>query len=337
VKAVVAQRAGRLALLDVDAPRPGGRVLVRVDQAGLCGTDLKIFHGVIPVEFPRILGHEVTGHVVAAGESGRIRVGDRVLVDPSWSCGHCRLCQRGRGYLCRDGGLIGRDCDGGLAELVAVEESRLLKIPPAVSDDEAALLQVLGTCVHAQRLVQAFPVDAAAVVGLGVTGLLHLQLLRLRGLSAVVGVSRSAGKRRLGMSLGAAVTAGPAEEASEAVRALTGGHGADLVVEAAGTAGTVRLAIELAAPGATVLVFGTITGDESLPCHDLYHKELRLVSARAATAGDYQDAIDLVSAGRIQAGPLITSRLPFDEAQRAFDSWGSEPANLKTVLYAPTS
>jgi 2-desacetyl-2-hydroxyethyl bacteriochlorophyllide A dehydrogenase len=336
VRAVVAQRAGQLALLDVDAPRPGERALVRVDQAGLCGTDLKIFRGAIPVAFPRVLGHEVTGHVAAPAAAGKLREGDRVLVDPSWSCGSCWLCLRGSGHLCRDGGLIGRDCDGGLTELLAVPEPRLLPIPAALSADQAALLQVLGTCVHAQRRAEAFPVDSAAVIGLGVSGLLHLQLLRLRGLSGVVGVSRSAERRRAGASLGA-TAAVPPGQAPAAVAEVTGGRGADLVVEAAGTVETLRLAVQLAGPGATVLAFGTITGDEPLPYYELYHKELRLVSARAATAGDYRDAIDLVAAGRILTAPLVTARLPLEEAQRAFESWGRDPGQLKTVLDVPAS
>lgn len=336
MKALVAQQAGQLELLDVDAPRPGERALVRVDQAGLCGTDLKIFCGAIPVAFPRVLGHEITGYVAAPAASGRLQEGDRVLVDPSWSCGSCGLCLRGSGHLCRDGGLIGRDCDGGLTELLAVPEPRLLPVPAAVSADEAALLQVLGTCVHAQRLVAAFPVDSAAVIGLGVSGLLHLQLLRLRGLSEVVGVSRSAERRRAAMSFGATAAVAPGQ-APSAVADVTGGSGADLVVEAAGTVETLRLAVELAGPGGVVLAFGIVTGDQPLPYYQLYHKELRLVSARAANAGDYRDAIDMVAAGRIQTAPLVTARLPLTEAQRAFDCWGSDPGQLKTVLDVPTS
>lgn len=334
MRAALALSAGQMVLQDIEDPRPGPDALVRVEQTGLCGTDLKIFRGDVQVSFPRILGHEVAGRVEVPAERGRLRAGERVLIDPAWSCGHCPLCIRGKGYLCKDGGLMGRDGDGGLTELLAVPESRLLPIPAEVPADEAALLQVLGTCIHAQRRVTTFPVDVAAVVGLGVSGLLHLQLLHLRGASRLVGVSRSAEKRSLGEAAGAVCTTGP-DQAANAIHDLTSGLGADLVVEAAGTGATLRLAIELAAPGGTVLSFGTISGAPPLPGYDLYYKELRLISTRAAALSDYQDAITLAAAGRINAGPLVTHRIPLDQAPHALDSWGADPGQLKTVIELP--
>lgn len=227
---------------------------------------------------------------------------------------------------------MGRDVDGGLAELVAVPASRLHVVPETVGDDDAALLQVLGTCVHAQRQVDVFPSDHAVVVGLGVSGLLHLQLLRARGARTVVGVGRSASKRALADELGATVTCTP-DEAAGVVAELTGGNGPEVVVEAAGTGATVSLAVELAGYGATVMIFGTVVGaNHALPFYDLYRKELRLVNPRAAVGRDYDDAIAVVASGAVRGAPLVTERLPIADAPAVLAGWYDQPGRLKVVF-----
>ena len=321
---------------DLAAPRAGaggGLIEVHVEQAGVCGTDRKVVDGSMPVALPRVIGHELIGRVVGStAVPGAPAVGTRVLIDPSTSCGWCATCRRGLVHLCPSGGLMGRDVDGGLAELVAVPADRLHVVPESVRDDDAALLQVLGTCVHAQRQVEVFPVDQAVVVGLGVSGLLHVQLLRARGARTVIGVGRSAAKRALADSLGATATCTPSE-APAVVAELTGGEGAGVVVEAAGTGATVSLAVELAGFGATVVIFGTlVASDHSLPFYELYRKELRLVNPRAAVGRDYEDAVAVVASGAVTGAPLVTERLPIADAPAVLAGWYEDPGRLKVVF-----
>src|SRR5215471_11802379 len=191
MRAALLTEPGRVAVREVPVPAAGGLALVRVSQASLCATDLAIVDGQAPVRMPRILGHEMTGRVETPGPSGRIPRGTRVLVNPALFCGHCDLCSRDLPHLCRNGGLMGRDADGGFAEFVAVDENRLHPVPASVPEAEAALLQVLSTCVHAQSLVPTWLADRAAVIGLGVTGLLNVQLLRAQGVTTIVGITRS--------------------------------------------------------------------------------------------------------------------------------------------------
>ncbi len=337
MRAAVLEAPGRLVVRDVAEPEGPERVRVRVDQVGVCGTDRKVVDGSIPVALPRVIGHELVGRVVDGGTGGHEGAGGppsgtRVLVDPSVSCGRCSPCRRGQLHLCPTGGLMGRDVDGGLAELVAAPVDRLHVVPESVHDTDAALLQVLGTCVHAQRQVDVFPGDRTVVVGLGVSGLLHLQLLRARGAATVVGVGRSAAKRELAASLGATATCTP-EEAPGLVADLTAGDCANVVVEAAGTGATVGLAVELAGYGATVVVFGTIPdGATSMPFYELYRKELRLVNPRAAVGRDYDDAIAMVASGAVTGRPLVTDRLPLDAAPEVLGSWDRDPGRLKVVF-----
>lgn len=331
MRAVVTERDGHVGLVDIAPPEPGGRAVVQVELTGLCGTDLKIIAGQIPVTRPRILGHEVIGRVVTAGSRGIVPVGARVLVNPVSWCGYCAHCLGDRSHLCPNGAMMGRDEDGGLAERIAVDKHQLHPIPEELDGQAASLLQVLGTCVHAQTLVDVLPGQSAAVIGLGVSGLLHTQLLRERGIDRIIGVTRTAAKRELAEELGASRTAHP-DDARAAVNEVTDGRGVDLVVEAAGAGSTLSLGIDLAAIGGTLLAFGiTPRVDPELPAYQLYFKELALLNARAARARDYARAVALTTAGRLDLARLWTRGFPLEQATDAFDAL-REPDALKVAL-----
>lgn len=333
MRAVLVTRPGGIEVREVPAPIDDGRALVQVEVAGICGTDVKIVSGGIPVSYPRVLGHEIVGRVVRGGSQGLVEAGSRVLLDPSVACGHCRACRSDFPHLCPNGALMGRDVDGGLAELVAVDELQLLPLPEHLSAQEVALLQVLGTCVHAQTMVEVFPGQTAAIVGLGVSGLLHLQLLRARGVDRVIGISRSQAKLDLAEKLGAVAVATP-DRAEEVVEKLTHGWRADLVVEAVGKVETLAQSVRLTAAGGTVLVFGTITatGAGGFPFYQLYHRELTLVNPRAARFRDYAKGVDLAAAGMVQLEPLWSRSFPIDEASAAFEALQAESGDLKVTF-----
>jgi len=251
-----------------------------------------------------------------------------VLVNPAVFCG---LCRRDLPQLCPAGGLLGRDADGVLADLVAVDEACLHPLPAGLPSDGTALLQVLSTCVHAQSLLTVHPEDSAVVAGLGVAGLLHIQLLRDRGVPVIVGVTRSAVKRELARRFGASEAVGP-DDAAEAVAAQTGGRGADLAIEAAGSQQTLVQAMRLAAPGGTVLVYGTTApAAAGLPPYDWYLKELTIRNTRAARPRDCDLAVRLYAERRVDLAPLVTARFPVEQAGQALAACAA-PGQLKVVL-----
>lgn len=318
MRAVRAVEPNVIEIAEVPEPDDPTRVKVRVHQVGICGTDSKIVDGKIPVEFPRILGHEAIGEVISAPTGSPFPPGSRVLVDPGVACGSCDLCVAGRFNICRYGGLLGRDMDGVFTEYVLAPPERLAPVPDNISRKASGLLQVLGTCVHAVKRVDPFPGQVAAVIGLGVAGQLISQLLRLRGMT-VVGITRSEWKRRLAAEAGTAAVASPSE-ATTVLADLTNGHGPDLVVEAAGTEATLAQAIELVTIGGEILAYGTLTGgNQGLPYYLLYHKELTIHNPRAALIGDYVDGIALATAGALSLEPIVTHELDLSEAERAFD------------------
>lgn len=331
VKAVVLEGKNQIAIRELPEPATQQKALVQVERAGLCGTDLKILSGAIPTRPPLILGHEVIGRVVRPGPHNLVPVGTRVLLDPGIACGHCTECRGDRGYLCPNGALMGRDTNGGFAEFLAASEDQLHALPAGIDPNAEAVLQVLATCVHAQSRIQVFPGQPAAVIGLGVSGLLHAQLLRLRGAYPIIGITRSAVKREKARHLGVHHTFTP-QEATGAVREFTGGRGVDIVVESVGTADTLRQCSALAAPGGSVLVFGTTSPTaDAVPTYEWYYKELDVVNSRAARSRDYDRAIELAAAGMVELAPIVTSTYPLDEAVKAFAACG-QPTELKVML-----
>ncbi|HEY3683083.1 MAG TPA: alcohol dehydrogenase catalytic domain-containing protein [Streptosporangiaceae bacterium] len=331
MRAALIDGTGGVTVRDVPGPTAGGRALVRVERAGVCGTDLKIADGTIPVTPPRIIGHEMVGRVAAPGPRGLVPSGAQVLVNPAVFCGRCDLCRRDLPQLCRNGALLGRDADGGFAEYVAVAEDQLHPLPPGLPMDDAALLQVLSTCVHAQSLPHMYVGDSAVVVGLGVSGLLHVQLLRARGVRTVLAVTRSRWKRDLAARLGATGVAAPAD-AARLVQEATDGRGAGVAIECAGTQETLALAMDLAGAGGTVLAFGTTAPTaDGLPTYAWYYKELTILNPRAARPRDCDLAIRLCVDRRLDLSPLVTARFPLDRTPEAIDAC-RDPANLKIVL-----
>ena len=312
------------------------QVLVRVTYSGICGTDYKIYSGAIPVDYPRVMGHEMTGEVIDAG-AGAVKPGDRVIVDPQLYCGACFHCRIGQTHLCPKGMLIGRDINGGFAELVAAPVDHVFRLPESIDSRTAPLIQVLTTCLHAQQEIDIQRGEAVVVFGLGVTGQLHVQLAKARGASPVIGVTRSADKRALAQQLGADITLPGDDAAIGRVRDATGGRGADVVIETTGMLPSVASGIHMARSGGRLLLFGIITAKEgALPFYDLYYKELSLVGARVAKSEDYPAAIALVERGDVKLDPLVSNVMPLTDLKAAVGMLGPGSADsgprMKIIL-----
>jgi 2-desacetyl-2-hydroxyethyl bacteriochlorophyllide A dehydrogenase len=311
MKAMILRAPGELVLDDVARPGPiASHVLVRVTHSGVCGTDLKIYNGAIPVSYPRIMGHEMVGEVVEAGATHAFLPRERVIVDPELYCGACFHCGLGQTHLCPNGMLIGRDTNGGFAEYVTAPGSHVFRLPDSIDSRTAPLIQVLTTCLHAQRQVNICRAESVVVFGLGVTGQLHVQLAKERG-ARVIGITRSAEKRELAEKLGADLTIPAGEGAIQQVREATEGRGADLVIETTGVLPSLAAAVGMARSGGRLLLFGIITAKEgALPFYDLYFKELALISARVAKSEDYPSSIALVQSGKVRLEPLVSNVMP---------------------------
>src|SRR5213592_3247752 len=212
---------------------PGeGEAVVQVFASGLCGTDYRIWNGDRAVQYPLILGHEFIGEVVAVGPDVQtLQPGQKVAVEPNYSCGVCPLCREGNRNLCLSRTAVGIDVDGCFAELARVPVRCCWAAPAGVADEDLMVTEPLAVVVRAVARGQVRAGETAAVVGAGTLGLLALQVLRARG-ARVLAVSRSARRFTLARELGAEATHAVADGApDEAARAFSRREGVDCVVE----------------------------------------------------------------------------------------------------------
>ncbi|HVB99681.1 MAG TPA: alcohol dehydrogenase catalytic domain-containing protein [Candidatus Dormibacteraeota bacterium] len=334
MRAMVLRGPRDLGLGEVDTPKPGpGEVLVRLQSSGICGTDLKIYEGAISTRYPLIMGHEMSGEVVEGGD-GELRNGERVVVDPALYCGACFHCRAGQTNLCPNGVLLGRDANGSFADYVAVPRSQVFRLPDSVDRTSAPLIQVITVCRHAHRLIGIFPGQSVVVLGLGVTGQVHVQLAKAWGADPVIGITRSAWKRRLSEDLGADITLSSGTACVSGVQEATGGLGADVVIECTGKIPVIADAISMVRPGGTLVLFGISTATEGkLPFYQLYFKELKIVNPRAAKSEDFPASIDLVARGAVKLNPLVSHVLPLAEAREAITMLESgDDQRMKIIL-----
>lgn len=321
MKAMVLKASNEVALESVGDPvRKPDETLIRVSHTGICGTDLKIYEGGIPVHHPLIMGHEMIGEIVEGEGCDGASAGSRVIVDPVLYCGICYHCRAGQSHICPTGTLLGRDKDGGFAELVTAPAANVFPLPDEVSDGEAPLIQVLTTCVHAHRRARIFPGETVVVLGLGVTGQLHVQLAKAQGAGTVIGITRNAWRRGVAKQVGADMTFAPGEAARDAVMEATDGRGADMIIECVGQVAQLAEAIDMVRIGGRLLPFGIYTAKSGeLPFYQLYFKELQIINARAAKGEDYPASIDMVRRGTVRLTPLLSHSLPLGELEKALD------------------
>jgi L-iditol 2-dehydrogenase len=315
-----------------------GEAIVRVSAAGLCGTDYRIWSGERRVRYPLIMGHELIGAVVSVGPGvANVVPGQKVAVQPNYSCGACQLCREGNWNLCLSRTAVGIDVDGGFAEQARLPARVCWPAPADLADDQLLLAEPLAVVVRAVLRGEGLAGETAAVLGVGTLGLLAVQVLKARGLR-VLAVARSERRLELARAMGAdavATSAGAAMGAAgtpsvEAARALSGREGVDLVVETAGTAEAVEQAVELARPGGRVVLTGLPHEPSSLHFFWVVRRELRLIGSMIYQ-DEFPEAIRLLASGAVRTERLLTHRFPLEAIQDAFVAHRS-PESIKVAV-----
>lgn len=336
-RTAVLQAPRRIEVLDRRRPEAGpGEVLVHTAATAVCHTDLSIYTGEHPgVRYPVVMGHESTGVIEALGEGVTgLEAGQHVLINPIIACGHCDQCARGAGNLCRNAGLFGREVEGSLSQYVKLPSRYIHVLPPGLPLASATLIETLATVRHAQERVGVSRGESVVVLGMGTAGLLHVRLAVLSGASPVIAVSRTKWKLDRAERMGAHhVVEAPVEKAVEEVRRLTGGKGADVVVDAAGGAETLRAAIEMLRPGGHYSAFAVsheaVRGFSTFP---LYFGEISIIGSRALTPKDVNPSIELVASGAVDVSGFITSTYPLTKAAAAFEEYERNPSRVLRIV-----
>jgi 2-desacetyl-2-hydroxyethyl bacteriochlorophyllide A dehydrogenase len=335
VKAAVLSGPRDLRVTATSEPAVGpGEALVRVVLSGICGTDYRIWTGERPVAYPRIMGHELVGRVEAIGEGpASVAPGDRVVVEPNFSCGVCPLCREGNRNVCLSRTAVGIDVDGGLAELVRVPARCCWRAPADVDDDALVLTEPLAVVVRAVERGVPRDGESAAVIGVGTLGLLALQVLRARGARVLV-IGRTSRRFELAGVLGAHAThAGADGPLDEAARRFSGREGVDLVVETAGTAEAVTHALEVVRPGGRVVLTGLPHEATPVQFFWVVRREVTITGSMIYQ-NEFPEALRLIAAGAVQTRPLITHRFGLDDVQAAFVAH-RDPGSIKVSVAIP--
>ena len=317
-------RPGHVELRELPRPRAGADgIVVRVRAALTCGTDVKTFlrgHPIFPT--PTLFGHEFAGEVAEVGPDVRgVREGDAVMAAPTAPCGTCYHCAREQENLCAQ--VTEQFVVGAFAEYVrlpaAVVRTNLFQKPAALPFVEAALLEPLACVLHGLSHVRVRADDTVVLVGAGAIALLHLLVLRSRGVSRIVVVARSPGRARQAQALGADVVPVAVSAAREPIAALTGGRGADLVIECTGQPSVWEAAPGLSRRGGQVVLFGgcpvgTVVRFDTTRLH---YDQVAIASPFHFTPRDVRAAYELLGSGSFGGGALVSDQLPLEQLEEA--------------------
>jgi (R,R)-butanediol dehydrogenase/meso-butanediol dehydrogenase/diacetyl reductase len=344
-----AQRDIRIEEVPEPPPPPAGQVKVEVAWCGLCGTDLHEYLGgplYIPADVPHpltgarapvILGHEMSGLVVKVGPGvTRVKVGDRVALCPIIGCLKCRWCKSGLMGLCTNIAFLGVSWHGGgFAPYVNVHDYMCYHLPQEVSYEVGAMVEPFAATYRALKQAAVQPGETIAIVGAGPIGLMALQSARIQGAQQVVTIEPAAKRQQLARQCGATVVVDPLkQDALAAVRDLTGGEGADAVIECSGIEATGILAARIARRKGRVVVMGVFEHPAPLDYTDLVYGE-KTVMGSMGGYGVFDEAIQAMASGRFNGEPLITGKIKLDDILGGLDALIKHKEDNVKILVSP--
>ena len=344
MKAVVkANPSPGIEIREVGLPVPQpGEVLVRVEAVGICGSDVHIYewtpgYEFLTPHFPLTLGHEFAGEIVDS-RSNSFRAGEKVTSETGRICGKCFFCKQGKGVLCAlrsSFGRIGLERNGAMAEYVAVHEDCLHRIPPGVTQEEAAMTEPAAVALGAVELARFYPGDVVVILGPGPIGLLILQLCKALGAGkvAVFGQEADRPRLRLAETLGADLTLISGNEDSHPkVMDLTGGIGAGVVFEVSGSPAAAVSGLQLLRRAGEMILVGIYPGAIPLDATHQMVRQMKVIKGSYGGASlDWDRVLELVAARKLNLAPLISRVLPLEQAREGFEAVLNREA-LKIIL-----
>ena len=299
-----------------------GRAIIKVKRIGICGTDLHAYEGTQPFfNYPRILGHELSGELVAVDGNHDFKPGEKVTLIPYFNCGKCVACRSNKPNCCVHIQVFGVHVDGGMREYISVPSSSLLH-GEDLSYDELALVEPLAIGAHGVRRAGVQPGEFVLVIGAGPIGMGTMEFARIAG-AQVIALDINEGrlafcKEKLGVlhTVNALST-----EVTQQISAITGGDMPTVVIDATGNQRAINNAINYMAHGARFVLIGLQKGDLIFNHPEFHKRESTLMSSRNATIDDFEHVISSMKAGLIKPATYITHQVAFEDVKNEFESW----------------
>jgi L-iditol 2-dehydrogenase len=341
MKAVVKTRPepGNVELIDVPEPEAGpGQVVIEVQNAGVCGTDIHIYKSEYVIKPPVVLGHELCGTVAEAGAGvTRFRAGDRVTVNPSAGrlCGNCRYCQIGAPFFCVDRAAVGSGMNGGFAKYCCVRQEIVLRLPENLDFQTGALCEPFACALQAVvELTVVEPGEVVVVSGPGPIGILCAMLAKSRGARVVLlGMSGDASRMAVARGLGVDhLVDVETQDAQGTVQDLTQGFGADVVFECSGAPASAALCLDLVRKMGRYTQVGIFGKPLQVDLDKVVVKQLHLQGSMCHTWQTWERTMRFLRQGIVDLRPLVTNRLPLSRWEDAFQGVLARE-QIKVLLY----
>jgi L-iditol 2-dehydrogenase len=324
-------------LEEMSVPELGpGELLVRTRASGICGSDLMEWYRI--KKAPLVLGHEIAGEVVKVGEGvASFQVGDRVFSSHHVPCGKCRYCLAGHQSVCELLRTTHFD-PGGFAEFIRVPKINVelgtLKLPETMSFDEGSFIEPLACVVRAQRFARVGAGQTVLVIGSGISGLLHIQLARVRGAERIIATDISGYRLRAAAQFGADATIDGREDVPARLCDLNGGRLADVAIVCTGAMPAIQQAIKSVDRGGVLLFFApTAAGVEvAIPLFDYWRDEISVITSYAASGEDLKESLALIGDRKVRVAAMVTHRLPLAQAALGFELAANAHEAIKVIL-----
>lgn len=328
MKALVYEGPRILNMRDVAIPQPAhDEVLVRVELAGICGSELGGYLGHNSLRKPPlIMGHEFSGTVESTGtKAARFRPGDRVTVNPLVTCGTCAYCAGGEAQLCGERSLLGAHRPGAFAQYVAVPERNLHLLPENVSFEEGAFAEPFACAIHICRLLALGSADRLIIYGAGPIGLFALQAASVFGVRDIVIVDLNEARLEIAGELGGIAVKNPGESP------LLPPDGFDAAIDAVGAGITRQKCVQAVKRGGRVIFTGLHEAESALPINDMIRAEVMTKGAFAYSPADFASALEWIAQGKVNLLPWTVTR-PLEEGADCFEKLIGGPGKIAKYL-----
>lgn len=336
MKGIQIVKPEQLRVIEMDVPEldDTNNVLVRIKAAGICGSDVGIYHGTnAAATYPRVIGHEMVGEVVRTTSTAKkVKVGDRVIIDQVTSCGHCWACRHNRPNVCQQLQVRGVHIDGGYREYMAVPDTDCYLLPDGLRYEDAVLIEPTTIALQACSRAQIAPDDEVLILGVGALGSRMLSIARLSGAKIIVAdVVDERLKEALENGADHAVNL-MKENLDERLKAYTtDAYGPTLSIDCACTKDSLGTLIRVSGNAGRIITMGFSVAPTEVTNFGITSKELDIRGSRLQNR-KFQDAIDLIREGKIDLDHRISHTFHFLEAQKAFDFNDSRDPSIRKIV-----